>query len=182
MIGQAVGLTTFFALTSGQYEPATFAFVVVVSSVAALLPDIDQASSSLWHALPFGHVAANAVDPLLQHRNLSHSLLGTALVGWLVHWLAGLMPGYWGVNGLIVFWVFLASYLSHLLTDMVTVEGVPLFFPYQKMYGIPPKPFQGVRIVTGKWFENLIIFPLADLALLIIIITHWASIKSVLLK
>lgn len=182
MLGQTVGLATYFSLSSSGYDPATFAFAVVVSSVAALLPDIDQSSSSLWRSIPMGRVAGKIVDPFLQHRNLSHSLLGTAIVGAAAYWLTSLMPSYWGVNGEIILWVFLASYLSHLVADMITVEGIPLLFPYQKMFGLPPRPFHGVRIVTGKWFENWVIFPLVNIALLVVIFSHWARIHSILLQ
>ena len=182
VIGQTVGLATFLALSGGGYNPATLAFTVVVSSVAALLPDIDQSSSSLWHVVPMGHAAGEVVDPFIKHRNISHSILGTAIVGGIIYWLTTIMPSYWDVNGVIITWVFIASYLSHLITDMITVEGIPLFFPYQKMFGIPPKPFQGIRIVTGKWFENLVIFPIVDATLLIVIFSNWSEIHSTLFK
>lgn len=182
VIGQTTGLITFLSLSSGSYNPATLAFTLVASSVSALLPDIDQPTSRLWHAIPFGHVAGEAVDPILKHRNVSHSLLGAIILGVLFYWLLSLMPSYWGVNTEIVFWVFTASYLSHLLADMVTVEGIPLLFPYQGMIGIPPKPFQGIRIMTGKWFENLVLFPIVNLALLIVIISNWTKIHSTLFR
>lgn len=181
-IGQTVGLATYFSLSAGGYNPATLAFTIVVSSVAALLPDIDQSSSSLWRTVPMGRAAGSVVDPFIKHRNISHSLLGTAIVGGVVYWLTSIMPSYWGVNGSVVFWVFITSYLSHLLADMFTVEGIPLFFPYQKMFGIPPKPFEGIRIVTGKWFENLIIFPIVDVALILIVFSNWTRIHSTLFK
>jgi len=182
IIGQTVGLTTYFVLAGNGYDPATFAFTVVVSSVAALLPDIDQPSSSLWRSIPMGRTAGAFVDPFIKHRNLSHSLLGTVIVGAAAYWLTSLMPSYWGVNTEIILWVFLASYLSHLVADMVTVEGIPLLFPYQRMFGVPPRPFQGVRIVTGKWFENRVIFPIVNIVLVLIIIIHWDKIRVVLFK
>ena len=129
IIGQTVGLTTYFALSSSGYDPATFAFTVVVSSVAALLPDIDQSSSSLWRSIPLGRAAGAVVDPFIKHRNLSHSIIGIAIVGAVVYWLTSLMPSYWGVNGHVILWVTLSSYISHLVADMVTVEGIPLVFP-----------------------------------------------------
>ena len=182
IIGQTVGLTTYFALSSSGYDPATFAFTVVVSSVAALLPDIDQSSSSLWRSIPLGRAAGAVVDPFIKHRNLSHSIIGTAIVGAVVYWLTSLMPSYWGVNGHVILWVTLSSYISHLVADMVTVEGIPLLFPFQRMFGLPPRPFQGVRIVTGKWFENRVIFPIVNIALVLIIIIHWDKIRAVLFK
>lgn len=182
MLGQTVGLATYFSLSGSGYDPATFAFTVVVSSVAALLPDIDQSSSSLWWSIPMGRVAGKVIDPFIKHRNLSHSLLGVAIVGGVVSWLTAQMPDYWGVNTEIILWVFLISYGSHLLADMVTVEGIPLFFPYQKMFGLPPWPFHGVRIVTGKWFENWVIFPIVNIALIVVFLSHWARVQTILFK
>ncbi len=182
IIGQTVGLTTYFALAGSDYNPATFAFAVVVSSVAALLPDIDQSSSSLWRAIPFGRVAGKVVDPFIKHRNLSHSIVGTAIAFGIVSYLTARLPNYWGVNGDIVLWVFLTSYVSHLIADMVTVEGIPLLFPYQRMFGVPPRPFHAVRIVTGKWFENWVVFPIVNIALLVVIFSHWARIHLILFR
>jgi len=181
-IGLTVGLSTYFMTASPHYEPATFAFVLVTSSLAALLPDLDQASSDIWQKLPFGRQVGGVVTLFLQHRNFSHSLLGTAVFAWIVHSLLAQAPDYWGVNTTAVFYVFIASYVSHLVADMVTVEGVPLLFPYQRMFGIPPRPFQGARIVTGKWFENLIVFPAVNIIFLMVVGSHWNTIHQVLFK
>jgi hypothetical protein len=65
---------------------------------------------------------------------------------------------------------------------MLTVEGIPLFWPWRKKFGIPPKPFDGIRIETGKWFENIVIFPLVDIILIILIYSNWSTIKSLIYK
>lgn len=182
MIGFTVGLGSFLAVTTPSYNPATFAAVAVVSSMASLLPDIDSPTGEIWHSLPFGHTWGKLSDPFLKHRNITHSILGFCLISWGASLILAHMPVYWGIQTNPTLIAFMLAYASHLIADSVTVEGIPLFFPLGKMFGIPPKPFEGVRIVTGKWFENLIIFPLVNIILIVLLITKWQAIKLILFK
>jgi len=182
IIGLTVGLGTFFTLAEPTYAPATLAAVLIFSYLGSLLPDIDNSAAEIWHTIPFGHAAEKVVDPFLEHRNLTHSLLGTAILGtglyFLIHWF----PTYWGINHLLVFYSCIAAYLSHLLADSLTSDGIPIFFPLKWNFGIPPKPLHGLRIMTGKWFENWIIFPIVNICLLIMIFSNWQFIHNLLFK
>ncbi len=182
IIGIGLGLGTYLTTAAPNYNPATFAAVLVVSSLGSLLPDLDRASAQIWQQIPLGRYAGQVVDPFIAHRNFSHSIVGTALFGWGVHYLIFLAPSYWGIDHIAVFNAFLIAYISHLLADSVTVQGIPLLFPYKRMFGIPPQPFHGARIVTGKWFESLIVFPLVNLGLLLLIVHNLPEIKVILLK
>lgn len=182
IIGLGTGLSYYIASAPSQYNPATFGAVLVFSCIGALLPDIDQPTSKLWHALPFGHVAAEITDPLLEHRNITHSILGAVIIGTGFYFLLRIFPTYWGINTHIVFIVTMISYLTHLLADMFTNEGIPLLFPYHRFFGLPPKPFEGLRIATGKWFENLIIFPIFSLYLLVYLWLNISTIKTILFR
>jgi len=182
IIGISASLTYFVASTPPTYNPATFGAILAFSYIGALLPDIDQPGSKLWNLLPFGHVAAEITDPFLEHRNITHSLLGVAIVGTAFYFIFRSLPSYWGINTHLLFITTLMAYTFHLLADMFTAEGVPLLFPYHYFFGIPPKPFEGIRIVTGKWFENLIIFPLITLYLVIFIWLNFSNFKTSLFK
>ena len=181
-IGLASGTALYLFKTAPQYNPATFAAVLVVSSLAALLPDIDTPTGRIWSFLPFGRVAGELVNPMLRHRTISHSLLGWGLAIYISYKVLALAPPYWGLHTQVILPCFCLAYGSHLLADAVTVEGIPLFFPYQHMFGIPPRPFQGVRIVTGQWFENFIIFPVVNLIFLGLLYTQWEAIRHILFK
>lgn len=181
-IGLTAGLVSFLVLAPAAYGPATLAFVLVGSSLASLLPDIDSPASRFWSYIPLGRIAGEVMDTVLEHRNLSHSLLGGILAGWGLRWALGFVPPYWGVDTGIVLTACLAAFASHLLADMVTVGGIPLFYPYQRTLGLPPRPFEGMRIVTGKWFENLVLYPVANLVLFSVVVSNWNSIRIVLLK
>lgn len=166
------------------YQPATLAAVLVGSSLAALLPDIDQPASLIWDKIPFaGHAAGEVVEKAtFGHRNLTHSLLGFAIVGGLLYWLLSGFPSYWGINIHILYISMMLSYAIHLLADSFTVQGIPLLWPWHQNFGIPPKPLDGIRIETGQWFENLVLFPILNMTLILLIVFNWSNIKLFLFK
>jgi inner membrane protein len=180
IIGLTSGLAVYILAFSPTYSPATLGAALVGAHIGALLPDIDQPTSQLWRALPFGRIGGEFADIFLKHRNLTHSLLGFFLLGWGLNALLVSFPAYWGINGLHVWIITMVAYASHLIADAVTVEGIPLLFPYQHMFGIPPHPFAGVRIITGGWFENLIIFPAVNIALILLIWIQWDTLRLIL--
>lgn len=182
MIGMTSGLGYLLLSRNAFYQPATFASAIAISYLGSLLPDIDTSTGDIWHSLPFGHSFGKAAGAFLEHRNITHSLLGFGLISWGVYALFRIMPTYWGLDADILWLIFVLSYGSHLLGDMITAEGIPLLFPFGKMIGIPPKPFEGIRIVSGKWFENLIIFPAVNLVLIALIVAKWSEIKLYLIK
>lgn len=182
LLGLTTGFTYYIATTEHIYNPATFGAVLVFSYLAALLPDIDQPTGKLWHMLPFGHVFAEISNPFLEHRNITHSLIGVALVGFGLHYLFKFFPSYWGIDTQTLFIASLLAYLSHLFADMWTNEGIPLLFPYHRFFGLPPKPFDGARVATGKWFENLVIFPAVTLFFIILIVSNLQAIRTILFK
>jgi membrane-bound metal-dependent hydrolase YbcI (DUF457 family) len=182
ILGISSAATYFLVVSANEYSAATFGAVLFAGHLAALVPDLDESTALLWDNLPLGKVFGTITDPFIRHRNFTHSLLGIGLFGTLVYFLTGLMPDYWHINRMILLYSATISYASHILADMFTVEGVPLFLPFGKMVGIPPKPLDGIRIQTGKWFENLIIFPLLDIYLVILFVSYWDKIRRVLFK
>jgi inner membrane protein len=97
----------------------------------------------------------------LGHRTLSHSLLGVAIIYKIMQLLMPVIfnPNYIYPN--VVFWALMIGYISHLVADSTTREGIPLFFPLKINIGIPPLKF--LRIRTGSWVENLVVLPATGL-------------------
>ena len=183
IFGLSLGLTTFLLISEPSYNPATLAAVFIISSVGSLLPDADKATSQIWHSVPVvGHGAGKIVEPFISHRGITHSLIGMVLAGFLFFFVLKYFPSYWGINFLAVFICALIAYFSHVFADMFTVEGVPLLWPAKWKVGIPPKPLDGLRIMSGKWFENLVIFPILNILLIFLIWSNWTSIKLFLFK
>jgi membrane-bound metal-dependent hydrolase YbcI (DUF457 family) len=182
IIGLTAGLATLVHFTPSVYSPATVGFALAGAHIAALLPDIDQPASTIWRSFPMGRVLGEISNPFFQHRNITHSIVGTILAALGMFWLLSHAPTYWGVHKAVVLVVWLAAYLSHLLADMVTVQGIPVFFPHQHMYGIPPRPFQALRIETGQWFENFLIFPIVNLLFLALVWVNLPILKLMLFR
>ena len=138
---------------------ATALLAVLANQLGGITPDIDQPTAPLWRNLPEGHFVGKAFGKLLGgHRFISHSLLGFALFSWLVNLLLHFLhPIMSHVDSTLVWYAFMVGYLSHLLMDMFTKEGVPLLLPIPIKFGFPP--IRRFRITTGKWVELGVVFP-----------------------
>lgn len=165
MTGRTHDLAAFTALNLivvSQPIPNLSLSTAIVSVAACLVggltPDIDNASSDFWHKIPAGTFIGRILHPFIGgHRLISHSILGLIIVGWLLNYLLNLASHTLLVNMSIVWWSFMIGYLSHLLTDSLTIEGVPWFFPIPLHIGFPP--FKFARIKTGGLIEKVSIFP-----------------------
>lgn len=155
---------------------ATGATAVIANLIGGIAPDIDQPTAPFWRNLPIGGVIGRILDPLLGgHRFLSHSLIGVFLFGagfyYLLNFLHPSMP-HIDIN--VVWWAFMIGFLSHLFMDMFTREGVPWLIPLPIKFGLPP--FRSMRIPTGGFMENYIIFPALILFNFYLIYVHYETI------
>lgn len=137
---------------------STLVVSLVGNIVGSLLPDIDQATNRLWDLLPAGNFLGKIFRGFfISHRTISHSLLGIYLLSKLLWWFLPKVfnPGF--IYNQIVYSSVMIGFISHLLIDAFTEEGIPLFFPIKWKIGFPP--FKHWRIETGKWFEKFVVFP-----------------------
>lgn len=130
----------------------------VAADIGSLLPDIDQAGNDLWDILPAGDFLGKVFRRIFyKHRTLTHSLLGVFLIYHFSKWLLLEVLNTTFVNPWIILISLMIGYISHLLADSFTKEGLPLLFPLKFGFGIPP--FEKLRIKTGGRIEKLVIFP-----------------------
>jgi inner membrane protein len=118
-----------------------FDYVAVAAGiVGALLPDIDTEKSLLGRFISVGRFG---------HRTATHSLLALALSG----------LGVWFPLGR----AFFLGYLSHLILDMLTPQGITLLYPKLTSFIL-----LGGSIPTGSWKETAItvLLLLSSLAIL----------------
>jgi len=57
----------------------------------------------------------------------------------------------------IIIYSTMIGYLSHLVADSLTKEGLPLFFPLKFKIGFPP--IKSLRITTDSWVEKYLVLP-----------------------
>lgn len=165
MTGRTHDLAAFTALSyivaTQPLQPVSLATTLVALSgnfVGGLAPDLDQPTADLWHRFPAGSVIGRLITPLLGgHRFISHSILGIILFGFLSNYLLNLASTVLLVDMKVVWWCFMIGYVSHLVMDTFTKEGVPWLFPLPIHFGIPP--FKFLRITTGGFLEKSMVFP-----------------------
>jgi membrane-bound metal-dependent hydrolase YbcI (DUF457 family) len=140
---------------------AIFYFAV---GFGALLPDIDNARSTLGHK--FG-IVSREIQHLAGHRTVFHSFLGLLIGSLLAIGLEQVVIYFLNIRGLtldahlidtshLVFFAVLFGCIMHIAADALTLGGVPLFWPNRKRYGFPLNPH--FRFRTGSWPEFVIVY------------------------
>jgi len=167
---------TLVAVTQPLQEISLPTLLVAISAnfVGALAPDIDQSTATLWHRFRGGSVVGRLITPLLGgHRYISHSILGIFLFGAVTGKILELMNTFLLVDMQIVWWAFMIGFLSHLLMDTLTRDGVPWLFPIPINFGVPPLRF--LRMKTGGLLEKSFIFPGLLMVNIYFIYTNYAK-------
>jgi inner membrane protein len=131
---------------------------IIACDVGSLIPDMDQSGNRLWDLLPGGNFVGKIGRRIfLGHRSLSHSFIGTYLLYKLLSWGLPLLLNQLYIDSRVVLASVMIGFISHLVSDGLTEEGVPLLFPLKLKFGFPP--VSSWRIRTGGWFESLVVFP-----------------------
>jgi inner membrane protein len=140
------------------------ALFYVMVALGALLPDIDNAHSTLGKKLGW---VSKEIQHKFGHRTLFHSLLGLLLgsaialgvqqiVSYLLATRGLIIPSRVVSSSHIVFIAVLFGCIMHLLADALTLEGIPLLWPMKKYFGFPP--LRNWRFRTGTWPEYVIVW------------------------
>jgi inner membrane protein len=136
----------------------------VMVAFGALLPDIDNAHSTLGHK--FGWISRE-IQHIAGHRTIFHSLLGLFLGSLVAIVLEQLIVYLLALRGFIlsaqfvgashlVFIAVLFGCIMHIAADSLTEGGVPLLWPNHKRFGFPPDPHWRFR--SGDWPEYVIVY------------------------
>lgn len=106
---------------------------IVVVLIASMIPDIDNPKS------PIGRVLlplSKYINTHYGHRTITHSLVALCATT-LICYVCQCHTLFWFLG-----------YLSHLIFDMLTLQGVPLFFPFLKNPAVIPGD-PNLRFRTG---------------------------------
>ena len=123
MLGAAVAL--YYIRHTGQYEY----YPIIFSVAASIIPDIDEPNSKIGSKVTG---ISKTTKAIFGHRTITHSLLGVLIFAFGVNYIVDFfsLPDF-------ITTFFILGYLSHLLGDVLTISGVPLFYPLSKKYAIP---------------------------------------------
>lgn len=127
------GVTVGIYLSSQLELTPMQSFLCVTSSViGSLLPDLDTPNSYLGRRML---LISYPLSKLFGHRTITHSFLL-----WTILFIA--YPSFFQGNthGIICFGTY-GGVLSHLLLDLISPIGIPLFYPISKYrFHLLPKP------------------------------------------
>lgn len=116
-------------------------YTIGLTVFACILPDIDH-TKSLIGKLFFP--LSKYLSVRFGHRTITHSLIVFLPLVFLVHFLEKFY-----LNTSEYYLIFLFGYLSHLILDMITIQGIPLFYPFNKNPCVIPAN-QDLRLRTGN--------------------------------
>ncbi len=137
---------------------ATLITALGASIMGATAADLDEPTAALWQRIPAGSILGRLFHPFTGgHRLISHSLLGMTIAGFITYWLLEWIKHVVLVDMSIIWTTFMLGYLSHLVADTFTKQGVPWLFPIPIRFGFPP--FRFLRITTGEMIEKGVVFP-----------------------
>jgi|SRR3989344_3959455 len=140
------------------FSMGTALFALAACFIGGLAPDLDQPTAGLWSKFPAGRFFGTVVSPIFgRHRLISHSILGLFLFGLLAKFVLEGVSSFILVDMNIVWAAFMIGFISHLVFDTFTHDGVPWFFPLKWYIGIPP--IAALRLQTGGFLEKYVLFP-----------------------
>jgi inner membrane protein len=142
-------VTTAVAITVVKYANIALPLwlLLVAIYVGSLLPDLDHPSSTIGKRFLF---ISLPLSGLFGHRQITHSLWPFVITLWVFSYEPSTMP-------LIL--ALMIGYASHLLADLVSDSGVPLFWPFQMRVGIK-------LCSSGSVIEPIIAFGLLGLSII----------------
>lgn len=140
--------------TATHLPPGQAVAFIGVTSVCALLPDFDHPNAMLPRMFFWpGRATAAIIGHVFGHRTLTHSFLGMAILAGGLAFIPGLPSN--------IFWAILLGCLTHVVGDMLTVSGVPVWWPHRVIWRLSPKRF---AMRTGGHMEQLVMTPLLAIA------------------
>lgn len=109
------------------FSKSSYLSICIFSS---MLPDIDHTKSLIGKMF---FPLAKYLDVRFGHRTITHSI--TLLIPLFIFscfFELNIINPYFQRSGLDFSLIFFFSFLSHLILDMLTIDGIPLFYPFLK--------------------------------------------------
>ncbi|ARC54092.1 metal-dependent hydrolase [Candidatus Riesia pediculicola] len=127
----SISLLVFFKKLLINYEifKGDFLHLIVGSVIGSMIPDIDHPCSKIGRSM---RCISVPIYKLSGHRGITHSLIFWITIAFLFSPISER-----SVISCDFTKSFLLGYLSHIVGDLLTKSGVPLFWPFKKKFGFP---------------------------------------------
>lgn len=129
-----------------------YVYLIIGNMIGAIFPDIDHKQSNFGK---FFYIISIPINKLLGHRGCTHSL--TLWIFLLI--LSIKIHKSFNIPNEIIHG-FLLGYFSHLIADMLTKQGIPLFWPYKIYFSLSILKNNKNDLLEKKISILLIIFSL----------------------
>jgi len=125
-INHAVGGVVFTGVFASFFNVNVFSSVgyLALTLLASLLPDIDHTRSLIGKMF---YPVAKYLDRHYRHRTITHSLVFMVGVCLIVAFTERIFIAHHHYSLILFF-----GLLSHFIFDMVTIQGIPLFYPFYR--------------------------------------------------
>ncbi len=127
---------------------------ILFTCFASLLPDIDHTRSTLGKLF---YPLARFIDRKYGHRTVTHSLLFMAVTFFVSATIENIFSDNLAYSIILFFGVF-----SHYLLDMITLQGIPFFYPFAKNPCVLPSNPE-YRVKSGSKRAELAVIGLSVL-------------------
>lgn len=138
-----IASTVLFSSNFGVTELISSGIIVAGATMGSLAPDIDHPTSKIGKKFLLKPISI-FLNKFFGHRTITHSVIMAILMTIILFSFSTMTTGdlnYIYTNLVIGFSV---GYFSHLLLDMFTVEGIPVFYPLIK------RKYRLSKFKTGK--------------------------------
>ena len=126
-----------YVASAAARDPASFIGLCCTGVIGGLLPDIDLPNSKAGMA---AKPVSTVLSKVSRHRGMFHAPV--------LYAVAGLVMCYFFPEQLALTVALIGGCASHLLLDAMTVQGIPVLWPFKSRLSL-----FGVK--TGGWFEKL---------------------------
>lgn len=148
-INHVVGGAVFTGIFASFWNVNIFSSVEYFgfSVFCSLLPDIDHSKSIIGKMF---YPIARFLDRNFGHRTITHSLLFLTVICLITAFIEHLLSDEYNFTLICFFSIF-----SHFILDLVTIQGIPLFYPFFRnpcvIFGNP-----AYRLKTNNWRSELV--------------------------
>jgi len=123
--------------------------LIAVVIIASILPDIDHTKSTIGKT---AYPLAKFLQRHYGHRTITHSLLALGVLSLIVSLI---QQAYCPETPITT--VFSVAYASHLILDMITLQGIPLLYPFKRNpFVVPGNP--NLRFQTNNVRHEMLAF------------------------
>lgn len=132
--GICAGIVTSTLLFMDNPSPTTLISSLLLisgASLGSIMPDIDKSTTKIGKKFLLKPISLY-IQKKYGHRTITHSLIVSLIGLSLLVYSSCMFRGiaYYLYSNLVI--GFSIGYMSHLLLDLLTVQGVPLFYPFDK--------------------------------------------------